>query len=120
MNASPQISTVEEQHRAMVRVAHGILNGSIGIVAGARQLTRLRFGSKAENDSDILVFVGIDGQTDHLPLGDVRYRWNTKVLKTKDEELQLYEMRVKERAFRACESFIARHDYLSNTASDSN
>jgi hypothetical protein len=110
MSTPSQITTVEEQRREMVRVARGILDGSIGIVAGARQITRLRFGSTAENDSDILIFVGIDSESDHLPLGDVRRHWDAEALKAKDEELQLYEARVKERAFRACESFIARHD----------
>ena len=113
MSKLPQITTLEEQHREMVRVAHGILGGSIGIVAGARQITRLRFRSTAENDSDILVFVGIDSETDDSPLGDVRRHWNAEILKTKDEELQRYEARVKERAIRACESFIARYDHVA-------
>jgi hypothetical protein len=110
MTTSSDISTVDEQRREMVRVAHGILDGSIGIVVGARQLTRLRFPSRAENDSDILVFVGIDSQTDHLPLGDVRRLWNIDVLKVKDDELQAYEARVRERAFGACKSLIARYE----------
>ena len=110
MTTSSDISTVDEQRREMVRVAHSILDGSIGIVAGARQLTRLRFPSRAENDSDILVFVGIDSQTDHLPLGDVRRLWNIDVLKVKDEELQAYEAQVRERAFGSCKSLIARYE----------
>jgi len=78
-------SPAEDRHHEMVRVAQGILDGSIGIVAGARQLTRLRFNSRAENDSDILIFVGIDSETDHLPLGEVRRLWNAEALKIKDE-----------------------------------
>jgi hypothetical protein len=109
MSTSSKINTVEEQRREMVRVARGILDGSIGIVVGARQLTGLRFSSQAEKDDDILVFIGIDSETDHLPVGDVRRHWNEGALKTKDEELQRYETHVKERAFRACENFIARH-----------
>jgi hypothetical protein len=119
MSAVPKITTVEEQHREWVRVAHGILDGSIGIVAGARQFTSLRFRSRTEKDSDILVFIGIDSESDHLPIGDVRRHWNTEALKIKDEELQHYESRVKDRAFRACESIIARFDRVSNTMPDS-
>jgi hypothetical protein len=102
--------TKQDQRREMIRVAREILNGSIGIVAGARQMTALRFSSRAEKDEDILVFVGIDSESGHLPLGDFRWRWNKDALKIKDEELNRFELRVKERAFRACENLIAKYD----------
>jgi hypothetical protein len=113
MEKSEQINSVEEQRKAMVHVARQILDGKVGIVAGARELTRLRFPSRAELDSDILVFVGIDSETDHLPLGNVRRQWNAEVLKVKDEELKCYEDRVKERAFSACKNLIAKYDRLA-------
>jgi hypothetical protein len=99
---------VDKQRREIVRVTRGILDGNIGIIAGARQLTRLRFPSRAENDSDILLFVGIDSETDHLPLGEVRRHWNPEVLKVKDAELEAFEAKVRERAFAACQSLIQK------------
>jgi hypothetical protein len=105
-----EITTVEEQRREMIRVARNILNGSIGIVEGARDLTGLRFSSRAENDSDILVFIGIDSETDHLPIGDPRRHWDTEVLKIKDEELRSFEAQVQERAFAACRSLIGKYE----------
>ena len=110
-STSSKISTVKEQHAEMVRVAYGILDGSMGIVAGARQLTGLRFRSRLENDTDIMIFVGIDSETGHLPLGNVRRHWNVDALKDKDKELKHYEARVKDRALRACKNFIAKHGY---------
>jgi hypothetical protein len=110
MSSPDQINTVDEQRREMVRVAREILNGSIGIVAGARQMNGLRFPAKLEWDEDVKVFIGIDSQSDHLPLGLVRRHWNEEVLKIKDEELKRFELSVKDRAFRACESFIKKHD----------
>jgi hypothetical protein len=111
MNEPSQISTVEEQRKAMVLVARRIFDGSTGIVAGARELTRLRFPSRAETDKDILYFVGIDSESDHLPLGAVRQHWNTEALKAKDAELQAYEALVRDRAFVACQNLIARYDH---------
>ena len=111
MSTSSQITTVEEQHREMVRVARRILDGSIGIVAGARQITRLRFGSTAENDSDVLVFIAIDSETDHLPLGDVRRHWSAEALRAKDEELRGFEDWAREHTFKACKSLIARYGH---------
>ncbi|HXD01538.1 MAG TPA: hypothetical protein VN048_19540 [Verrucomicrobiae bacterium] len=101
---------MEDRRREMVRVAREILNGRIGIVAGARQMTGLRFPSKLEKDEAMLVFVGIDSESDHLPLGDVRRHWDEEVLKTKDEELRRFELSMKEQAFRACENLIAKYD----------
>ena len=120
MSASPQINNREDKCREMVLVAKGILNGDIGIIAGARQLSRLRFHSRTEKDSDILFFVGIDSETDDLPLGDVRRHWNPEALMIKDEELRRYESRLKEQAFRACHGLIARYDLASNAPPDSN
>jgi hypothetical protein len=111
MSTSSQISTVEEQRREMIRVARRILDGTVGIVAGARQLTRLRFPSRTENDSDILVFIGIDSESDHLPIGDVRQHWNPDALLVKDAELTDYEARVRERAFEACRNLIEKYDH---------
>lgn len=110
-NISSQTTTVKEQRKAIVLTARRILDGSTGIVAGARELTRLRFPSRAETDKDILVFVGIDSESDHLPLGEVRQHWNTDALKTKDDELQCYEARVRDRAFAACQNLIAKYDH---------
>ena len=113
MSASSQISTVDEQRKAMVLVARRILDGSTGIVAGARELHSLRFPSRAETDKDILIFVGIDSESDHLPLGEVRQHWSVKALKAKDAELQAYEARVRDRAFAACQNLIARYDHAA-------
>ena len=109
MEKSEQIYFVEEQRKAMAHMARQILDGKIGIVAGARELTRLRFPSRAESDSDILVFVGVDSETDHLPLGNVRQQWNAEVLKVKDEELKRYEVQVRERVFGACRNLITKY-----------
>lgn len=109
MSTPQRIGNVKETRREMVCIARGILNGATGVVAGAREIARMRFGSTMDYDPDVLVFVGIDSESDHLPLGDVRRHWDAEALKTKDKELRDYEARVRERVLRACESFIARY-----------
>lgn len=116
MSSHTQIGGVKETRGQMVRIARGIVNGAIGIVSGSRELARMRFGSTTEHDRDVLVFVGIDSETDHFPLGDVRRHWNAEALKAKDAELRDYEARVKERAFQACERFIARYSKYDDVA----
>ena len=76
-------TTYNEEHRRLasakiVETAQRILSGNLGIVAGARQLSGLGFDVGAEHDSDFIFFVGIDSETDHLPVGEVRSRWNAE------------------------------------------
>ena len=86
----------------IVATAQRILSGELGIVAGARQLSGLRFDVGAEHDADFIFFVGVDSETDHLPVGKVRSRWSSVALKAKDEELQVYETSVRDKALRVC------------------
>jgi ribosome recycling factor len=107
-------NTVEEQRREMVRVARGIIDGSVGIVAGARQLLALRFPSQPrEKDEDMLVFCRINSETGELPIGDVRRHWNPDILKVKDEELENYEARFREQAIQAAKNLITKYTKLA-------
>ena|SRR5688572_25703770 len=109
MSTPSRIGSVKETRREMISIARGILNGAIGVVEGAREIARLRFGSTTSYDPDVMVFVGIDSESDHFPIGDVRNHWSEDALRVKDEELRSYETHVTERAFQACESFISRY-----------
>ena len=93
----------------IVAVAKSILSGELGIVAGARQLARWRFDVGAEHDPDLIFFVAIHSQTDHLPVGEVRSRWSPEALKAKDEELQRFEASVRDAALRVCHSLIQKY-----------
>ena len=103
----------EEQQRRfsakIAAVAQQIISGKLGIVAGARELARLRFDIGTEHDSDFKFFVGVDSETDHLPLGDARSRWTPEALKTKDAELAAYESRVRQPAYQNCRKLVCRY-----------
>jgi hypothetical protein len=104
-----------EEHRQwasakIVALARSILSGEVGIVAGARQLNGLRFDVRAEHDPDLVFFVGVDSETDHLPIGQVRDHWNPGALQAKDEELRRFETATQERALQACRSLIQKYE----------
>ncbi len=68
-------SIYNKEHRRftsakIVAAARSILSGELSVVAGARQLATWRFDVGAEHDSDFTFFVGVDSETDHLPVGD--------------------------------------------------
>jgi len=94
----------------IVAAALSILSGELGIVAGARQLAELRFEIGAANDPDFIFFLGVDSETDDLPLGDVRSHWNPDALKSKDAELAAYESVVREKAFAICRNLIQKYE----------
>lgn len=62
------------------RIARAILAGAISFIEGAREINGLRFAADLECDPDIVPFVGIDSETDSLPLGEVRRLWNPDAL----------------------------------------
>jgi hypothetical protein len=108
--------TYNEEHRQflsrkVVAAAQSILSGELGVVAGARQLCGLAHQVGADRDPDFIVFIGIDSESDHLPIGEVRQQWNPDALLAKDAELADYEARVRERAFAACRSLIQKYGH---------
>jgi len=103
-----------EEHRRwaaakVVTATQSILSGGLGIVAGSRELAGLRFDVGAEHDPDFIFFVGVDSETDHLPVGDVRSRWSADAVRGKDEELRAFEASVRDKAYRACQSLIQKY-----------
>jgi hypothetical protein len=92
-----------------VRICRAVLNGEKGVIEAARILSRVRFDLDAENDSDFLIFVGIDSETDHLPVGETRNRWNPEALRLKDRELAEAESLFRKRAYDACEGLIKKY-----------
>ena len=78
--------------------AQAVLRGDLGIIEGARKLVHYRFDVKAEDDPDFTFFVGVDSETDDLPIGKIEKHWNQTVLKQKQEEIHRYESSIKERA----------------------
>ena len=93
----------------IVRVARGILDHSMGVVAGARLLSALCFRVSAENDPDFLTFTGIDSDTDRFPLGEVRSRWSSEALARYDDERLTAEAHWRKYAEGACTNLIQKY-----------
>jgi hypothetical protein len=94
----------------VVSTARSILSGAVGIVEGARHLTSLGHALGMDRDPDFSFFVGVDSETEHLPVGDVRRHWATDALRHTDEDLRDCESFFRDRAFRVCQSLIQRYD----------
>ena len=102
--------TASSDRQKIVQIAQGILNGSIGIIAGARQL-RVFAGGHAgidEFDPDFRTFVGIDSETADLPVGESRRHWAADALAKKDVEIARCEALHRDAARQSAERLVAR------------
>ncbi|MEK7706284.1 MAG: hypothetical protein AAB426_15090 [Myxococcota bacterium] len=60
-------------------------------------------------DPDLVVFIGVDSETDDLPVGDVRALWNRDALREKDVELARANDLYRESVERACRNILRRY-----------
>ena len=94
-----------------VKTAKEMLAGNIGIVEGSRILKVLGFEiTNQDHDPDFIAFIGIDSESDHIPLGKVREKWSSEGLKKMDIELLEIEDHYRTWALEACTKIIARFE----------
>ena len=101
----------------VVQIAKGLLGSQISVIEASRELSRLRFEVCSDPfDSDFLPFVGIDSETDALPIGSVRELWAADALRAKDIEIQRAEEFYRDVARDACRKLVKRFEGMSNEA----
>jgi hypothetical protein len=102
-------------------IAQRILDGSIGTIEASREIAPLRHRAGIGNDDpDVLLFVGIDSDTDHLPLGATRAHWSADALAAKDAEIKRAEDFYRKRVLEVCPRLVARyaHEEIPTSAYD--
>jgi len=100
---------MKEKETEVVEIAEGILSGTVGVVEGSRRLSALRSSvTREDHDPDFLPFVGIDSESDHIPLGDVRRLWAPDALTKKDGELKSIEDHYRPFVEKACRRLTQR------------
>jgi hypothetical protein len=92
-----------------IETAKAILEEKVGVIEGARLMQGLLWQAEdSEEDGDLLVFIGIDSETDDLPVGEERQHWSEEALKEKDIEIRRCEKLYREAAREACARIIER------------
>jgi hypothetical protein len=94
----------------IVEIAQAILEERSGVIAGAREMMWFRLDMDPDQeDEDLLGMAGIESQTDHLPLGDVRLYWDAEALLIKDAEMAEQEAFFRDSAFACCRAIVERY-----------
>ena len=118
VNDDESASSSPSPQQRVVEVASAILRGELGVIEGSRLLCALRFRvSTLDHDPDFLPFVGIDSETDHLPIGEVRQLWASDALVRLAPEIQAAEDHWRQWAFTAAQRLLDRFSSTSNDKS---
>jgi len=100
---------IKAQRAKAIKTAEEMISGKIGIIAGVRIMSGLRFDTELpEDDEDFLALVAIDSETDDLPVGSERELWSAEALREKDIEIQRCEELYHQDAIDACERLILK------------
>jgi Protein of unknown function (DUF2489) len=102
----------ESQAQARVSLAllcHQMLNGELSFFEGAIQVCALRSSvGLPEFDTDLLAFVAIASETDHLPPSHIQHRWSNAALDRLQPEFERTETWARGFASQACQNIVER------------
>jgi hypothetical protein len=116
VNDDEQASATPSPQQQVVEVASAILHGELGVIEGSRLLCALRFRvSTLDHDPDFLPFIGIDSETDHLPVGEILQHWASDALVRLAPEIRAAENHWRQWAFTSAQRLI---DRFSSAASE--
>jgi len=108
-------SAVLKARRLIFETASKILSGAVLPIEGARIIAASRFAARLQNDPDILPFVGIDSETDALPLGNERKHWQAQALAGLQPRIDQAQQWAREFGSGHCQNLLARSDLLQGT-----
>ena len=94
MNPPPWVTNEQswwKDCRRIVARCGDLLDGRLGVIAAAQQLSKLRHWVRADDDPDFNIFTVIESESDHLPTGSERQYWAPDALTTKDAEITAIE-----------------------------
>jgi hypothetical protein len=94
----------------LVACANDLIEGRLGVIEASRQFCYLRSWFRAESDPDFVTFVGIDSETDQLPLGEVRKHWASEALEEKDIAIQQSETLYRSQAIEAARNLVKKYE----------
>ena len=113
----PQPTPISPKHaEEAVRVAREILARSVTMIEGARKMADIHLYSShmsQPRDEAYALFLEIDSQSSHLPVGEVRKYWSAEVLARKDAEIEALTASFQEQGMKAAQTLIHRYGNLA-------
>ena len=100
---------VASQRLKVGAIAQGMLEGSVPYLEGAIELASLRHEIEVpEYDEDLVAFIAVASEIDHLPIGEHRKNWSEEALARHEQEIVEAEKWAKEFTLSECKSLKER------------
>jgi hypothetical protein len=90
----------------LVAVADAMLKGELQLIEGCRRICSLRQKVEDPENPAFLSIRGVESETDHFPLGDMRRQYASDYLAKADEEMNRYMTDAREDILAACREVI--------------
>lgn len=89
-------------HLRAREVAQSVLDGRSTVLEAVRQLISLAHTDAVAELEDRRFIIGLDSETDHLPVGEVRKLWASDSLEEKDVEIARAESLYRAKFLETC------------------
>ena len=107
MNSGPDIVISKA---AIVDAARRLIGGQIGVIEASRLISaELHDVDPEMHDQELLGFLGIDSQTDHLAVGAMLEEWHPSAREAKRLEVEDFERSFRDEALKAAVVLIQRY-----------
>jgi hypothetical protein len=103
----PRSKRAQDAKAKILFFAKQLLADRLGVIATSRMLSPFRYDAENEIAELLIVFAGIDSETDSLPVGAVREYWAPEALARKDTEIAEAENLYRNDATEAAISLVA-------------
>ncbi len=110
MAGDPALDEFEvEARREVVALCRAMLSGEMSYFEGAFRICPLRHNiGVSEDDTDLMAFVLIGSETDHLPPKHIQHRWSQEALLRLQPEFEKTEVWASPFGSKACKNLIER------------
>lgn len=99
----------ESDEQLAVRIARSILDGSMQLLLGCRQMIGPIRRLGLDHQEPFITFIGVESETDSLPLeSEDRKMWNAEALAREDKEIARYTTWAEGLVIPACHEVIRR------------
>ena len=99
----------ESDHRRAKEIAQAALDGRTAVLEAVRALVSLAHRDAVADVEDRKFIIGIESETDHLPVGEVRKLWASSALKEKDVEIARAEELYRADFLETCRRIVQPH-----------
>ena len=97
---------IEKKRDELITVANRVIVGEVPLLEGVRKIHNLSSLIEERDNPVFLRIRGIESQTDHYPVGEVRNQYNPDSLRKLDHDLEQYMASVREDIFDSCRKII--------------